>query len=247
MKIAVINFSGNVGKTTVARHLLAPRLPGSQLISIESINAGEAQDHVIRGHQFAELQEFLQLSEDVIVDIGASNVEDLLGLMQRYHGSHEDFDAFVVPTAPPLKQQTDTIATLVDLARLGVSPSRVKLLFNMVSDDVPLATAFEPLASFVGHQDVATLNPDCRLGSNEVYARIKGTGMDLISLARDTTDFKAAIAQATDSQAKLTLAHRLATCRLARGVLPELDACFAALALGERQDTLQGDCAEAAA
>lgn len=28
MKLAVINFSGNVGKTTVARHLLAPRIPG---------------------------------------------------------------------------------------------------------------------------------------------------------------------------------------------------------------------------
>jgi len=28
MKVAVINFSGNVGKTTVARHLLAPRMEG---------------------------------------------------------------------------------------------------------------------------------------------------------------------------------------------------------------------------
>ena len=28
MKLAVINFSGNVGKTTVARHLLAPAHPG---------------------------------------------------------------------------------------------------------------------------------------------------------------------------------------------------------------------------
>lgn len=27
MKIAVINFSGNVGKSTVARHLLLPRVP----------------------------------------------------------------------------------------------------------------------------------------------------------------------------------------------------------------------------
>ncbi len=28
MKLTVINFSGNVGKSTVARHLLAPRIPG---------------------------------------------------------------------------------------------------------------------------------------------------------------------------------------------------------------------------
>ena len=41
MKVAVINFSGNVGKSTIARHLLTPRIEGAELISIESINADE--------------------------------------------------------------------------------------------------------------------------------------------------------------------------------------------------------------
>jgi hypothetical protein len=55
MKIAVINFSGNVGKTTIARHLLLPRLPaGTELISVESINADEGQGQSLRGHQFGE-------------------------------------------------------------------------------------------------------------------------------------------------------------------------------------------------
>ena len=39
MKIAVINFSGNVGKTTIARHLLLPRIDGAELFSVESLNA----------------------------------------------------------------------------------------------------------------------------------------------------------------------------------------------------------------
>ena len=39
MKVAVINFSGNVGKTTIARHLLAPRIPDADFIAVESINA----------------------------------------------------------------------------------------------------------------------------------------------------------------------------------------------------------------
>jgi len=73
MKIAVINFSGNVGKTTVARHLLAPRLAGAEVIAIESINAGDDQQHAIRGRQFGELQEFLQTVDNAVVDIGASN------------------------------------------------------------------------------------------------------------------------------------------------------------------------------
>ena len=115
MKVAVINFSGNVGKTTVARHLLAPRIDGAEVVAIESINADDGQAPALRGSQFAELQEYLQTVDNVIVDIGASNVEELLGLMRKYHGSHEDFDYFVIPTVPALKQQQDTTATLAEL------------------------------------------------------------------------------------------------------------------------------------
>jgi len=44
MKVAVMNFSGNVGKTTVAGHLLKPRMGDAQIFSIESINAGADAD-----------------------------------------------------------------------------------------------------------------------------------------------------------------------------------------------------------
>jgi hypothetical protein len=60
MKIAVINFSGNVGKTTIARHLLLPRIEGAELFSVESLNAADGEGHAMRGRQFGELQELLQ-------------------------------------------------------------------------------------------------------------------------------------------------------------------------------------------
>ena len=142
MKIAVLNFSGNVGKSTIARHLLLPRIEGAELIAVESLNADESQGQALRGRQFGELQEYLQTVDNVVVDVGTSNVEDLLGLMHRYRGSHEDFDCFVVPTVPALKQQQDTIATLVELADLGVTPSRLKLVFNMLEDDLDVERFF---------------------------------------------------------------------------------------------------------
>lgn len=233
MKIAVINFSGNVGKTTVARHLLLPRIPGAELIAVESLNAGEdqGQAQALRGRQFGELQEYLQTIDRAIVDIGASNVEELLALMQRYRGSHEDFDCFVVPTVPPIKQQQDTIATLIELARLGVPPSRLKLVFNMTEAGQSVEQAFYLVRAFVDEQPVSVANSACCLSPNEIYARIRGTGLDLATLARDTTDYKTLIAQASHAADKLALAQRLATRRLACGVVPELDACFAALDL----------------
>jgi hypothetical protein len=229
MKIAVINFSGNVGKSTVARHLLLPRIPGAELIAIESLNTDEGQGQALRGRQFGELQEYLQTVSSVVVDIGASNVEELMAQMQRYRGSHEDFDAFVVPTVPALKQQQDTIATLIELSRLGVPAARLKLVFNMVEAGVTVAQAFDPLLAFLKQQPIARVNLNCKLGANEIYGRIKGTKTDLATLATDPTDYKALIAQAKGTTEKVALAQKLATRRLAFGVVPELDACFAAL------------------
>lgn len=233
MKIAIINFSGNVGKTTVARHLLLPRIEGAELISVESLNAGEGEGQAMRGRQFGALQEYLQTIDNAVVDIGASNVEELLDLMQKYRGSQEDFDVFVVPSVPALKQQQDTIATLVELARLGVPPSKVRLVFNMVNSASDVPAHFDLVRAFLKAKPIATENAACHLSANEVYGRIRDSGADLTTLARDETDYKALIVKASDTAEKLTLAQKLATRRLALGVVPELDACFAALGLAE--------------
>jgi hypothetical protein len=231
MKLAVINFSGNVGKSTVARHLLAPRIPGCQFVAVESINADDAQPMTIRGRQFAQLQEYLQTVSDLIVDVGASNVEDLLALMRRYSGSHTDFDGFVVPTVPARKQQQDTTATLAELARIGVPAQRVRLVFNQLEDDSPIEKVFETLLAYCAVSGAVQPRMAARMRYNEVYARVRGSGQSLIELAADTTDYKADISKAGSASEKLALAQKLATQRLARGVIPELDACFAALDL----------------
>ena len=237
MKVAVISFSGNVGKTTIARHLLLPRMAGAKIVSIESINASEDEDHVIRGRQFAELQEYLQVVENVIVDIGASNIEDVLALMRRYRGSHEDFDVFIVPTVPALKQQRDTMATLAELSRLGVPASKVRIVFNMVDDRSEIEHAFGLLLTFLREAQLARLSLNACLETNEIYARVNGSCADLKSIASDTTDFKAMIAAATDSAERVGLAQHLATRRLAIGVVPELDDCFTALDLRDHTAT----------
>lgn len=231
MKLAVINFSGNVGKTTVARHLLAPRIPGCQVVAVESINADDGQSVTIRGRQFAQLQEFLQSVDNVVIDIGASNVEDLLKLMHRYRDSQQDFDGFIVPTVPARKQQQDTAATLTELARIGVPPDRLRLVFNQIDDDSPIERTFDTLLAYCASSGVVQPRPAAFISFNEVYALVRGTGQSLAELAADSTDYKAAIAKASAQSDKLALAHRLAVQRLARGVVPELDACFEALDL----------------
>jgi hypothetical protein len=64
-------------------------------------------------------------------------------------------------------------------------------------------------------------------------------------LAEDGTNYKALILKAKDSKEKLELAQKLAAHRLAIGVLPELDACFAALGLAELADRADEPAAHA--
>ncbi|WP_235537986.1 StbB family protein [Pelomonas sp. Root1217] len=221
----------------MAKHLLKPRIPDAEVITIESINADEGEEQALRGRQFAELQEYLQITDNVIVDIGASNVEELLSSMKRYRGSHGDFDHFIVPTVAALKQQQDTIATLVELAQLGVPACKVRVLFNMVEDGEDLAQVFDAILSFLVAHPVAQADPACRIGANEIYGRIRRTGVELSALLADETDYKALIAAAKGQAEKIRLAQRLAARRLAAGVVPELDDCFAALRLDDRPRT----------
>ena len=187
MKVAVINFSGNVGKTTIARHLLAPRIAGAEVISIESLNADDGQASALRGSQFGELQEYLQTVDNVVVDIGASNVEELLSLMRKYRGSHEDFDYFVVPTVPALKQQQDTMATLAELARIGIPASKLRIVFNQVDDDAESAPDLRAPALLRRAHPFAQASTQCRLGANEVFERAKGIETSLADAGRRTT------------------------------------------------------------
>lgn len=238
MKIAVINFSGNVGKTTVARHLLLPRIPAAELIAVESVNADADSEtaQTLQGRQFGALQQYLQTIDSAIVDIGASNAEEFLNLMKAYSGSHEDFDCFVVPTVPSIKQQKDTIATLIELSRLGIPPQRLKLVFNMAQPSVPIKESFYLVLAFLAQQRLAQENTACRLYTSDIYGLARDSNTDIGALALDQTDYKRLIRDSDDSEEKLALALKLAARRLAIGAVPALDACFAALGLDELAD-----------
>ena len=231
MRIAVISFSGNVGKTTIARHLISPRIPNANILSVESANADEGEADALKGTQFALLQDALQVEDNLIVDIGASNIEDLLAGMEKYQGSHKDFDYFVVPTVSDIKQQRDTANTVEKLASIGVAPDRIRIVLNRVDQGTPTEEQFSMLQIFLSNNKVCGFDVNCALTENEVYQLVNHDSRSLRELADDTTDFKGLIAKAATRQEKLDIAQGLAIKRLASGVLPELDACFKALAL----------------
>lgn len=227
MKIAVINFSGNVGKSTVARHLLAPRMSNAQVIAVESINSDDhAESDAIRGKQFGELLEAMAVMDNVVVDIGASNVEDFINLMKQYRGSHEDFDLFIVPTVSKNKQQRDTISTIDALSDLGIQAKKIRLVFNMVELDETPERIFAGLFEYHASEKSFTLKTDAVIHSNDIYARLKGSEESIADILSNPADLKEQLKSAQDSGEKLRISRLISVKRLAAGVTDELDSVY---------------------
>ncbi|NMY49318.1 StbB family protein [Pseudomonas sp. WS 5027] len=229
MKVAVINFSGNVGKSTIARHLLAPRMHDATIIPVETINSDGSEDEAIKGKQFGELLEALSIMDEAVIDVGASNVEDFVNLMKQYKGSHEDFDFFVVPTVPDSKQMRDTISTIDALAEIGVPAKKIRLIFNRVEfDDMP-EKVFPGLFDYHASEKTFTLKKDAVIRVNDIYGKLKGDAQNIGQILADTTDYKALIKESKDQGEKLKFAQFVALRRLAAGVTEDLDAVFKVL------------------
>jgi len=231
LKVAVINFSGNVGKSTVSKHLLQPRMGDCDIIAVETINSDDQTDGHVKGKQFGHIIEAMSLMDNVIVDIGASNVETLILQMKQYKGSHEDFDLFIIPTTPIKKQQRDTISTIEALREIGVPAKKIRVLMNMVPVDERPETVFAGLFAMQEADKSFILNPKAVMHESELYPLIAGKDITIRGAIEDQTDYKA-LANATPKdnvEEKIRLNGLLSIKRLASGIVDELDAAFKAL------------------
>lgn len=236
MKLCVINFSGNVGKTTIAAHLLKPRMKEPQIFSVESLNSGIENDgvedaEIIKGKRFADLANEILVADEAIVDVGASNVEDFLILMSQYAGSHEDYDFYIIPTVSQKKQLTDTISTIKTLSEMGIPAEKIKIVFNRVEhDEIDDLDAFASLIGFHSTNPIFTFNEKAVVLVNDIFDGLKKVNKTLSDLVADKTDFKAIIRdKKTKPKDKELALNMLALQRLSIGANKNLDAAYQAL------------------
>ncbi len=236
MKIATLNYSGSVGKTIAASHLLAPRMPGASIYSVESTNESAAdlglEADQLRGEQFGRLFRELLVLDDAIVDVGASNIEDFLDQIIKHQGAQAELDLYVLPVTPSGKAQRETIKTIRALAAIGVNPNRIRVLFNRVQEDV--RSEFEPIFGFALQSGQFVANEHAAIFDNEVFDLLAAKRTTISDVLADDTDYRTLIRQAdktdTEHLAHLTEMHVLQS--LARPVNRQLDHVFAAIING---------------
>jgi hypothetical protein len=233
VKVAVINFSGNVGKTTVAAHLLKPRMSNSPIFSVESLNIDASADGLevekMRGKKYGELQDQLMKLDTAIIDVGASNVEEFLKLMQQYSGSHEEFDYFIVPVVKEKKQLGDTVNTIRALSAIGIPPSKIRTVFNKVEIDESVQDEFAPLFGLAEAEKSFKLNPRAVIHANEVFEKLKDVGKSLGEITADPTDYRAKLRETTDEDERENCVRMVAIKRLAVTANKNLDDAYTAI------------------
>lgn len=233
MKLVVINLSGNMGKTTLAGHMLQPRMGNAQIFSIESVNGNGTADGLeleqMRAKRFGDLDQQLLMIDNAIIDVGSSNVEEFLKQMQQYSGSHEEFDYFVVPALKEKKQQADTINTIRSLSRLGVPANKIRLIFNKVDLDDSVEDEFASLFGLAELEKSFVINPEATVHYNEVFDGLKSVGKSLRDITSDSTDYRA-LMRSTECDEERNYARKMVSLkRLAISANENLDRAFNAL------------------
>ncbi|MHB8564115.1 MAG: StbB family protein [Acidiferrobacteraceae bacterium] len=234
MKIAVTNYCGTVGKTTIAAHLLSPRMNDAPVLAIESVNEtaeGLGVDvEKIRGDRFKDFFKRIITLDDAIIDVGASNVEDFLTGMTQFEDSHLEVDRFIVPVTSGNKEQKETLAMIATLSGFGIPKERIRVLFNRVESDVE--TEFPLVLSYARREQNCIADPAVSLFENEVFDLLGTRGLNIAQALNDETDYKTKLRELGkdgDARLRAQYADLHAIKALAKSVNRNLDAVFAAI------------------
>jgi MinD-like ATPase involved in chromosome partitioning or flagellar assembly len=232
MKVAVLNYTGTVGKTTIAAHLLAPRMNDAEIFAIESVNQ-TAEDlgvdvNKMRGDRFRDLFKKLMLLDDAIIDVGASNVEGFLNGMTMFEDSHLEIDRYIVPVTSGTKEQKETISAIDTLAGLGIPPEKIRVVFNRVANEV--GEEFPHVLNYAKKEKNCVADPDAAIFENELFDMLALKKITIKAALEDTNDYKAMLRELGKEGDKKLAAHYAdmhAIKALSKSVNRHLDAVYA--------------------
>jgi len=151
MKIFMLNSSGNVGKSLLTRELFYPRMKDAKIVEIETVNSGSSNFVNLNISKYKADDDFMDIymeiidNENIIVDVGASNLANFWDTLKSFAGVDTFFDYFVIPTGVRGKLQEDTYKTILFLRGEGIPEEKIKVVFNGVENSVD--SDFEVLLS----------------------------------------------------------------------------------------------------
>ncbi len=231
LNIAVINNSGNVGKSTLCNILLKPRLNNAQIIKVETINSDGTDQERFSADLFEEILRKMDEHDCSIVDVGSSNIESFLLKMEEFKNSHESIDYFLIPVAPSNKQQIDSVSTIDSLMALGIEPERIKVVFNMASKKLAVTKEYAEFLS--GLPACISLDSYPTVFQSTVFDLLAKIDRSFAEVLNDNRDYRALIKQNDSKEQRGILSFERSAHQLVNGFNDELDMAFSALKLDD--------------
>ena len=191
-RIAVINSSGNTGKSLVSNYMLRPNmyLQRHYVINNMSMYSKTYSDEIIlSGENFDEALKALNDIESAIVDIAADNTEYVIDIMKHSSNSHEVFNYFLVPVVESAKELEDSLNTIKALLKLGVLPNSIKVIFNNTKSTENIDDKFEYLLSHLDELKIS-YDTNAAIEHNIFYRRLSELDISLSELLSIPIDEK---------------------------------------------------------
>jgi len=231
MKTTVINLSGNTGKTTLSKHLLAPQL-NARRIEIEDVNTGDGEaDLDLAASKFKALAAELNVADDdehFVIDIGASNAKTMIEHFAQLKSTRAAIDFWIIPVVPSAKQKTDSLNTVKTLLEIGVEPGRIVMILNNITDIDSVSSDF---TTILATRKLGINVVDEVVLASEVFEMLKGRQESVFTLVESPPDFKAlkkAAREKNDAAALLEIGRQMVLQDMAESAAENLRSVFLA-------------------
>lgn len=228
LKLAVLNNSGNVGKSMICDVLLKPRIPNCEVIKIETINSDGTDDSKMSAKEIDDIFEKINDHDVCLLDIGASNIELFIQNMKKLDGAIEDIDYFFIPTTTSAKQQQDTNSTILTLIGMGVDPNYIKVIFNYYDPEITIERQYPVIFTSETCEMLELVNIDNQftIEESQVFEFLSRTGLSFGEIVNDDREFKQLIRQTKDKEQRALLSLEQMTQRFAKGFDKKLNDTF---------------------
>ena len=193
MKIAMINDSGNVGKSLLSRELFYQNMKNGIIIEVETSNSSSAKFasngkinlEKIYGDEFDKLFSLMYQYDEFVVDVGKSQLERFLKELSKSSEILNEFDFIVVPVTSDNKILEDTLKLLEVLDSLNVK-EKVRVILNR-ADSLREFDEFISEAKEIGYE----IDTNLRILNYDVLKKLGQASKNAFELAADTRDLKA--------------------------------------------------------
>ena len=203
MKVMILNNSGNVGKSFIARELFYFNMKNScddvALIEVETHNSASSKFGIdtlkISGKELNTLFKQLLINDCAVIDVGASNIIALFEELSKNDVNNiiDEIEYFVVPLNTKAKIQDDSLKVLLALNTLNIPKEKIKVIFNAV-DNIKKMNTFIPKA-----KQIVDINENLVIPDFQYLNEIEKMNITTNQLANSEKNYKALAKEAYKS------------------------------------------------